>query len=117
MIVVNPVLTPSQTAAVNRSAPTVQPASPTTGATVAMTGGSADSMLVLTPAGTLATLTVTLPDNATSQVGDIARIGSTKSVTLLTINGASTIIGNITALITNQVVAFKKTADNTWMAI
>jgi len=115
--IINPGLTPAQMSSATRSTPTVQQSVPTAGATVVMTGGSADAMVELQPAGTLATLTVTLPDNATSIIGDIARIGSTKAITLLTINGAATIIGNVTAMIASQVVNFKKVADNTWMAI
>lgn len=117
MKLVNPGLTQSQLTTVQRAAPTVETASPTAGQTVVMTGGSADATMALTPSGTLATLTVTLPANATAVIGDIARITTTKAITSITINGATSILGNITAMAVNEVVSFKKTADNVWMNI
>jgi hypothetical protein len=56
---------------------------PTAGQTVSMSGFS----LFLTPAGTLATLTVNLPPNA--KPGQTATITSTQAVTTLTVHNSS----------------------------
>lgn len=95
----------------------IQNASPTSGATVGVTGGFSDTTLWMTPAGTLATLTVNLPSDATSSLGDIVRIGSNKAITLLTMGGAASIINGVTALTINQIASFKKVAADTWALI
>ena len=66
--------------------PVQQFAAPTTGQTVTVATG--DSWLVLTPAGTLATLTVTLPTDRTD--GEIVRVSSSQIITALTVSGAGT---------------------------
>jgi hypothetical protein len=92
----------------------VQNASPTAGQTVAMTDDSTDGTLNLTPAGLLATATVTFPSDANSRIGQVRRITSSQIVTALTLNGA-TILNPLAALAVNTNVAFEKTAANTWM--
>lgn len=96
--------------------PAIQTASPTAGQTVVMTADSKDRTLYLTPAGTLATLTTTLPANATSRVGQIARIGTSQAITLLTIDGAATILNTVTSLAIGA-VTFQKVAANTWIRV
>lgn len=72
-----------------RLIPTTQYATPTTGQTV--TANSTGFVrLLINPAGTLATLTVTLPGSPSD--GDIIDIWCTQIVTALTMNGG-TIIG------------------------
>lgn len=95
----------------------VQQSTPLTGATVVMTDDDANGTLEVTPAGTIAALTVTLPTNARSRVGQIRRIVTSQIITALTVNGATTIGGNVTTLAANAFVSFEKTAANTWRRI
>lgn len=92
----------------------VQTATPIAGQTMLMTDDANDGTLWLTPAGTLATLTVTLPSEANSRIGQVRRVGSSRAVTLLTFNGATTILNAIAALALNDCVEFHKVAANTW---
>ncbi len=98
-------------------APAVQAASPTAGQTVVMTDSAVDGTLYLTPAGTLATLTVTLPTEVNSRIGQIRRIGTSQALTLLTIGGATTILGNVTTLALGASASFQKVAANTWIRV
>lgn len=97
-----------------QSQPTLQAVTPNAGDTVLMTDNSTTGLLMLTPAGTLATLTVTLPSDANSIVNQERTICSSKIVTILTFNGATTIYGTITALAVGDCITFKKVATNTW---
>lgn len=106
----------SSTAAANVT-PAVTNSTPTTGATVIFTDDSRDRILWLTPAGTLATLTVTLPTNANSRIGQVVRVGATQIITLLTINGATNILRNVTAMAVNDVFSFIKVANDTWARV
>lgn len=94
--------------------PRVVNTSPVAGATVVMTADSRDETAYLTPAGTLATLTVTLPANATSRLGQLDRITTTQTLTLLTVNGAATILNNPTTLAAGASLTFQKVANDTW---
>jgi hypothetical protein len=103
----------------NSGGPTVQaPVVPTTGQTVNMTDSAQDGILQLSPAGTLAALTVNLPSDAQSQLGQQRTIMCTQIVTALTLNqigGSAVFLGAaLTALAANQSVTFTKTAANTW---
>lgn len=91
-----------------------QAASPATGATVQMTSDNTDGVLVLTPSATLATLTVALPTDASSVNLQVRRIFSSKAITALTINGATTIYNTVTAMNAGDCVAFMKISSNTW---
>lgn len=92
----------------------IQSASPTTGQTVVMTADSNDRLLDLTPAGTLATLTVTMPADATSRLGQLACIASTQAVTTLTLNGG-TVVNTVSSLNAGDCVTFQKRTANTWV--
>ena len=102
-------------AAAERASPKVSSASPTTGATVVMQGGTTDSTLNLTPAGTLLNLTVTMP--TAPQLGDKARIVTSNAITNLVVNGASSILGSPGTLLTGESLTFEYTATNTWMKV
>ena len=65
----------------------------------------------------MATLTVTLPANATSVTGQKVVVACTQIVTTLTINGAGTILSNPTAFAANDCFQFVKTANNKWARI
>jgi hypothetical protein len=92
--------------------------SPVAAATVVCTDDDKDRVLYLTPAGTLATLTVTLPTNANSRINQVQTIVSSQILTALTISGAGlTILGNPTALLAGGSVSLKKVAANTWVRL
>ena len=68
--------------------PAQQFAAPTTGQTVVVATG--DAWLLLTPAGTLAALTITLPTDRTD--GEIVRVTSSQILTALIVGGAGTTV-------------------------
>jgi len=70
---------------------------PTTGQTVTLATGTETALIV--PAGTLATLTVTLPGCTAGYDGSIARFSSTQVITTLTVNATSgTVVDSPTTL-------------------
>lgn len=70
---------------------------PATGATISLSQQRRQVVLI-NPAGTIATLTVNLP--GTPNDGDIVTIGTSQTVTLLTINGAgNAIVSSLTTLL------------------
>lgn len=73
-------------------------ASPLTGATIAAASGT--SNIVLSPAGTIAALTITLPAASSLTEGQILRVGSSQVVTSLTLSqGTGTsIVGGPTTI-------------------
>lgn len=77
-----------------RASAQIQYSAPTTGGTVTVSSGGLIKLL-LNPAGTLATLTVTFPGGPSD--GDTVQMGCTQIVTALTMNGG-TIIGSLAAL-------------------
>ncbi len=66
--------------------------------------------------GTIATLTVTLPTDGNSRIGQVRRVSSTQIVTALTVDGATTIHNNPTTLAANATKQFMKVAANEWFA-
>jgi len=96
-----------------------QLSSPASGATAQMTNNNKDGILLLTPAGTIAALTVNLPDDAVSRIGQVRRIFTSQNITALTLQGfpgnaAQTIFNNITTMAAGDAVAFVKVAANMW---
>lgn len=91
-----------------------QLATPTTGQTVVMTADNRDRILWLTPAGTIAALTVTLPTEATSRIGQRALIGTSQAITALTVNGATTIYNASLSPVIGDTFEYIKVAANTW---
>lgn len=96
---------------------TVQAATPTAGGTVTISDSNYDTTVILTPAGTLATLTVVLP--AAPFNGQRVLITSTQIVTALTLDdGAANTSGATTALAVNTAVEYVYRASNTtWYKI
>lgn len=89
--------------------PVITPLTPLTGTTIT-TLPDFDETLVLTPAGTLAALTINLPSAADSQLGQIKRINSTQIVSSLTIAvaGSGSVTGAaLTAAAVNTPYAFQ----------
>lgn len=77
-----------------RLIPQVQYAAPTVGQTVTV-NSNGHVQLLINPAGTLATLTITFP--GTPSDGDRIEMGCSQIVTTLTMNGG-TIVGSLAAL-------------------
>lgn len=67
----------------------VQYASPATGATVTVLNDGLNTRLILSPTGTLATLTITLDDGPADL--ETLSVSSTNTITALTINGGTTV--------------------------
>lgn len=91
-----------------------QAASPASGATVVVQDGTNNILVNLTPATLLALLTVQLPSDAGSFIGEEIHIATTKAVTALTISGAVTIYNPLTTLQPGDVFVMEKIGANTW---
>lgn len=102
--------------------PSVTLITPSTGATIT-TLADHDETLVLTPAATLAALTIVLPKTADCRLGQIKRINSTQVVTALTVSvsGSGTVTGAaLTAAAVNTPYAFQCVSlagAGTWLRI
>ena len=73
-----------------RVRPYVQRISPLTGATVVVPG--ADAIILVTPAGTIAALTIQMPPQANLLDGNTVELGSSQIITALTFTGG-TVLG------------------------
>lgn len=95
--------------------PVQQFAAPLTGTTVVVATG--DTWLLITPAGTLAALTVTLPTDRTE--GEIVRVTSSQILTSLTVGGAGTTVnGAPTTLAANGFFEMAYSATlNAWYRV
>lgn len=95
----------------------MQTNSPIAGATVNMVDDARSGTLYLTPAGTLATLTVALPSDAKSVLNQEEKIISSQAITALTltqIGGGQTILGAPAGMTAGQTLICTKVAANTW---
>lgn len=92
----------------------IQNAAPATGQIVVMEDSAKNGTLYMMPALLLAALTVTLPSEANSVIGQVRRIATTKAITVLTVNGATTILGNVGSMALGDCISFHKIAANTW---
>jgi hypothetical protein len=95
-------------------------ASPTGGAVNFADGvdGARDQEMYLTPGGTLTALTVNLPSDAKSVIGETHTLVSTQAVTTLTVASSSaTILNAPSALVANKPVVFRKIASGIWTAV
>lgn len=86
-----------------------QYSSPVTGATVQVTDSSANTHLILTPSGTLSTLTIKLPALANLIDKQDILINCTQAVTALTVNGngAGAVTGEPSSLSANDFFRLK----------
>lgn len=93
--------------------------SPLTGATVDMNTASNSEFINITPAGTIAALTVVFPSDADSAIGQVETLVSSQTVTTLTVTSAGlTLKGDaVTTLNPNQPVSWIKTAAATWQRL
>lgn len=106
---------PTQAQVISVVGPNEQIASPVTGGTVVMTNDSLDGTLMLTPAGPLATLTITLPTDGASRILQRRSIYTTQSIATVTMNGATTIPNAITTMNASDHYTFEKVAPNVWV--
>lgn len=89
---------------------------PLTGATLAIAYTSCDALLAITPAGTIAELTVPLPA-AAMRAGQIIRISTTQTITALTLSAVEgSIINAATTLSANGYCGFQSDGTN-WRRI
>lgn len=97
----------------------IQLSTPTTGSNVVFDTQSKNITLYLTPAGTLATLSLTLPADANSFVGQICRAFTSQTLTALSVAASGgTIVGTaVTALSQYGSIIFQKVAANTWIRL
>jgi lysophospholipase L1-like esterase len=95
---------------------TVSTSTPTTGGTLTANALGLDELIKITPAGTLATQTLTFPANNTSRIGQRLEFFSTEIVTALTTTVPSGSIDGtaLTAAAANTSYAWRKTAENVW---
>lgn len=92
----------------------IQTVVPTNGQTIQLTDDNTSGTIWLNPAGTLATLTLTMPTDAKSDLGQIRRIATSKAITSLTMNGA-TILNALTTMSANDCFEYQKVDVNTWV--
>lgn len=92
----------------------VQGASPTAGQTVNVRATNQDILLWLSPAGTIASATITLPADNVTRIDQRISFGTSQTITALTINGATTIYNAPTTLQAGDLYTMRKVAANTW---
>lgn len=97
----------------------VTAASPVTTNTLTASPSRNNEFIYITPAGTIAALTVTFPSDANSAIGQKFTIVSTQTVTALTVSSSGlTLKGTaITAMVINTPYSWVKVAAATWMRI
>lgn len=98
-------------------APNIQKVVPASGDTIQMTDTALDGTLLIAPATALASLTIILPTDAKSRLGQIRRIATTKAITALTLTGAVSIMNAITSMSGGDCVQYEKVDNNTWFKI
>lgn len=97
-------------------APNIQKVAPASGATVQMNDTALDGTLYIAPAAALAALTINLPSEANSRLGQVRRIATNKAITALSITGA-TLLSTVSSLSAGDCVSFLKIDANTWTRI
>ena len=94
---------------------------PTTGFSIAVPSPAAEQQwMILQPAGTLATGTITLPLNTSTLDGTEVLITSTQQITALTLslNGAAAVVGAPPGLTAGSAIRLRYyTSSNTWYSI
>ncbi len=92
----------------------IQTASPTTGQTVTAVNDDKDRTIVLTPAGTIAALTITFPSDANSRLGQIVGITTSQTIVLVNLTAGVTVSGFVAGLSPNDFTVYQKIGVNTW---
>lgn len=94
--------------------PSIVTASPTTGATVTLPDQIQDMTAYITPAGTLVALTIALPSDAVTVLGQVIRVFITQAITTLTL---ANIAPALTSVSLNGSFTLQKVAANTWVRL
>lgn len=98
----------------------VTTSTPTTGGTVTFGTAKSDELLNLTPAGTLAALTVTFPTNTNSRIGQVISVRSSQIVTALTLSASGLTLNDVNTpagLQPNVTYRWQKVAASTWVRL
>lgn len=98
--------------AVYAAKPSIFTASPTTGQTVALPDQVQDILAYITPAGTLLALTIALPSDSVTVVGQVIRVFLTQAITTLTL---ANITPALTSVALNGSFTLQKVSANTWV--
>lgn len=93
--------------------PGVDAFSPTTGQTVSFTNDASDRLMLVTPAGALAALTIVMPTSAQAQVGQRCTFTSSQSITSTSVSG-STVTGWVTSVSGGDMYTYMYVGSNTW---
>jgi hypothetical protein len=86
-------------------------ASPATGATVSFTSDQNDRIMLLTPAGALATLTVNFPSSP--RTGQLCCITTSQSIAALSVGGG-VVSGLVTALSGGDLYSYRCVGGTNW---
>lgn len=98
----------------SRTVPTIQYATPSTGATVTI-GSTGSTRLLINPAGSLLALTIAFP--GTPSDGDIVQMGSSQAITTVTMSNG-TVIGPLTTMAIGTFASYIYNATTTsWFRI
>jgi len=89
----------------------------TSGQTLVVPSTNQDTLVSISAAGTLASLTLTLPPDAATAIGQQIRIYTSVAVTAFTVNGETNIYGAPTSLNAQDNFGFQKVAPNTFTLI
>lgn len=95
----------------------MQYASPTTGQSVPFTDDARNRTLWLTPAGTIAALTIPFPTSATSRPGRTVTIGTSKAIVALSLTGPLSILNAITTMAVGDAATFREMTTDVWVKI
>lgn len=96
---------------------TQQQVAPLTGATIQMATLHHDGTLLINPVGTLPSITVALPADIDSDLGEKREVFSTQTITSFTLTGATTIVGAPSSLDPMGHFTIEKILSNTWVVI
>lgn len=98
----------------NTTKPSLFTSSPTTGGTVTLPDQTQDMTAYITPAGTLVALTIALPSDAVTVVGQIIRVFITQAITTLTLANIAPALASVSL---NGSFTLQKVAANTWIRL
>lgn len=95
----------------------VQKVTPNEGNVVQMVDNRLDGTLYLAGNSMLQILTVRLPSNEKSRIGQTRTIFTKTAIANFNLIGADSIMGNVGSLAAEDTIAFRKVDDNTWVRI
>lgn len=105
---------PNITQMINETKPSVLLFSPTNGATVTLPNQARDMIAYITPAGGLLALTLALPSDASTIVGQTISVFLSQPITVLT---TSNVLNAPVSLVLNSGFEIMKVATNTWVRL